>query len=620
MYRVICVLIFCSVASAQTIIYRAVVYDAVVNWPFTTYTKIYVVFPPEADVSPAKNNTNFRNNVMTQDVIDGVTVPVPWNQVETTAPSTTQCSPVGTDLCQVDAAAPSYYHTYDWTAMGTSIDGTGCTDYGVSGPYSSSQWFCFTYGNGRPKKVNFELFGITQSSANGYTPSYVTGIVSGSTTWASATGSATQDVANTVNGSGCGGYSGQTSVPVGTTVVSNGTGNITVTWGGIAAPPFVNNDTIWLVDTAMQLASDVQVTSQYGALVSGVTGPPYSFTYTLPYGDTAATGNYTISNNATVTMVNAVQSWPVPYETPYASAYEAFLRAAIYHFNNLSISSQQTAANVGYIRVGVGAGGEAGVICLSKLSGWGIFPSYPAPTTWTNWYATLNSVVQAANPRMQIMFSINAGDPAAFNAEYATNEAAIAVSYSNAIGGYNGFGSQGLQSADIGFSVNACPGGTGVPSTANNWGCMFTKYWSGATMANVGTGMTASPTTVPLELQTAECSNPTTIAGTNTCYTGGTGVVGSLGPSLLSFANSNHVAIIELYNQDALLAFDPNYCDNASMSCSHSSGYDWFVPTLSAGTQYNFYTDVGQGSSCGAGTGTGNCDYAGYITSAHGFH
>ena len=71
MNRVVTLLILCSAASAQTIIYRAVVYDAVVSWPFTTYTKIYVVFPPEADVSPAKNNTNFRNNVMTQDVIDG---------------------------------------------------------------------------------------------------------------------------------------------------------------------------------------------------------------------------------------------------------------------------------------------------------------------------------------------------------------------------------------------------------------------------------------------------------------------------------------------------------------------------------------------------------------------
>jgi hypothetical protein len=246
-------------------------------------------------------------------------------------------------------------------------------------------------------------------------------------------------------------------------------------------------------------------------------------------------------------------------------------------------------------------------------------------STWVNgtngWYDTVNSVVQAANPRMQILFSINAGDPAAFNASYATQEAASAAAHYNAIGGYNGFGSQGLQSADIGFSVNACPGGSGVPSTANNWGCMFTKYWSGATMANVGTGMTASPTTVPLELQTAECSNPTTIMGTNNCYTSGVGVVGSLGPNLLSFANSTHVAIIELYNQDALLAFDPNYCDNVSGNCSHSSGYDWFVPALSAVTQYNFYTGVGQGMSCGAGTGTGDaCTYAGYIASAHGYH
>ena len=175
----------------------------------------------------------------------------------------------------------------------------------------------------------------------------------------------------------------------------------------------------------------------------------------LPYSDVAS-GTSTIHSN-TVTAITAVQSWPVPYETPYASAYEAFLRAAIYHFNNLNISSQQTAANIGYIRVGVGAGGEAGVICASVLHTW---TSY-IESTWVNgtngWYDTVNSVVQAANPRMQILFSINAGDPAAFNASYATQEAASAAAHYNAIGGYNGFGSQGLQSADIGFSVNACP-------------------------------------------------------------------------------------------------------------------------------------------------------------------
>ena len=528
--------------------------------------------------------------------------------------TTSPCSP-NTDICQEDTAAPTYYHTYDWTATGTSIDGTGCTDYGSSGPYSSSQWFCFTYGNGKPKKVNFELFGITQASVNGYTPSYVTGIVSGSTTWASATGSGTQDAANTINGSGCGGYTGNISVPLNAIFTGSGTSSVAVTmW---TSPPFAVNDTIWIADSGSTLANDFQVNSQYGALVTSVGAS--GFTYMLPYSDVAS-GTSTIHSN-TVTAITAVQSWPVPYETPYASAYEAFLRAAIYHFNNLNISSQQTAANIGYIRVGVGAGGEAGVICASVLHTW---TSY-IESTWVNgtngWYDTVNSVVQAANPRMQILFSINAGDPAAFNASYATQEAASAAAHYNAIGGYNGFGSQGLQSADIGFSVNACPGGSGVPSTANNWGCMFTKYWSGATMANVGTGMTASPTTVPLELQTAECSNPTTIMGTNNCYTSGVGVVGSLGPNLLSFANSTHVAIIELYNQDALLAFDPNYCDNVSGNCSHSSGYDWSVPTLSAVTQYNFYTGVGQGMSCGAGTGTGDaCTYAGYIASAHGYH
>ena len=167
-----------------------------VNSPFTTYTKIYVVFPPQAS---GNNNTNLKSAVMPQASIDGVTVPVHWSAVETLAPTTTPCSPVGTDICQQDPAAPTYYHTYDnWSA----IDGTGCTDFNAD---SVSQWFCdFPSGSGTFKNVNLMLFGITQGTLNTYTPNYVT-----QSSWASAVGFAQpQDAVNTIDAGGCGGYAG----------------------------------------------------------------------------------------------------------------------------------------------------------------------------------------------------------------------------------------------------------------------------------------------------------------------------------------------------------------------------------------------------------------------------
>ena len=133
--------------------------------------------------------------------------------------------------------------------------------------------------------------------------------------------------------------------------------------------------------------------------------------------------------------------------------------------------------------------------------------------------------------------------------------------------------------------------------------------------------MTASPTTVPLELQQIHCSNPTgyTSTNANNCFQGSPpGKTGNLS-TLFPFATSNHVSVIELYSQDALLAFDPHYCNDNGTTCVNSSPGDWFGSSLSADTQFNFYTHVGQGN-CGGGTGSGDCSYATVIQNAHGYH
>ena len=135
--------------------------------------------------------------------------------------------------------------------------------------------------------------------------------------------------------------------------------------------------------------------------------------------------------------------------------------------------------------------------------------------------------------------------------------------------------------------------------------------------------MPPAATTVPLELQQIDCSNPTgTFGSSDGCFIGSSGgETGNLADDY-AFATANHAAILELYSQDALLAYDPKFCDTSGggMSCKNPMGsglFDWFGADLSASTQYNFYKNAGQGTSGCSGT---NCPYASAIETAHGPH
>ena len=198
------------------------------------------------------------------------------------------------------------------------------------------------------------------------------------------------------------------------------------------------------------------------------------------------------------------------------------------------------------------------------------------------------------------------------------------MTISNAVGMYNGFGSQGLEQSDTSYYAPLnCPS-INPPGTSENWGCMFSTYWSGATsITNANGTIVANPTTVPLELQQVDCSNPTGYSsGSGSCFLTShpPGITGDL-RTLYPFTTSQHVSILELYSQDALLAYDPNFCDTSAGcsssggSCKHSSAYDWFSTVLSADEQCNFYENVGKGITC---TGTG-C-YADTINKIHGYH
>ncbi|HEX3819133.1 MAG TPA: hypothetical protein VHW45_02315, partial [Candidatus Sulfotelmatobacter sp.] len=597
---------------AQTLIYGGATKPTVIFGDTTitiinaaaNFTRIYVVFPP----ATGNNNANFKSSVMTQGAIDGVTLQVPWSQIEATAPTQTDCTTsLPPDQCQPDPMASGWFHTYSWTSYDNNTASNPCT--GVAN--TSSQWFCdFPNGSGSGyKQVNFQLFGIS-SDPNSSTPSYVTT----NTSYIAATGSGvtTQDVVNVINSPGCTeAYAGSNTVPIGTQFVGSGS-SIQVNWSG---NPFIVGDIIWVSGVGNTAGHMFDVTGVQGKVISAANTS--SFTYAPASG--TATGTVTIGTPGVATVVNNTQSWPIPYENPYSSAWQSFLAAAIYHFNNLnSVSSgtggiwhlRQTASQIAYIRPGIARGGEALPVCPSS-------PPMATPSSpfsgytdagWEMWYTTVVAAVQAARPQMQIMYSINMADPAHPSPLVPTAEAGFAVGSSGVSGLYNGFGSQGLAQSDTAFLPSSCPQLTGIPNTGNNWGCMFNYYWSGAIKT------TAKPTTVPLELQQVDCSNPCTATSatcsqgtvSDTCFHGGPpGQTEDL-RTLYPFATSNYASILELYSQDALLAFDPKFCILSGGSCdlSNAGGGDSFGTSLSAATQYGFfqYVGIGKGTS-----GTSTC-------------
>jgi len=581
------------------------------------FTHVYVVFPPSSGI----NNQHFMSTVMNQSAIEGVTVPSMWSAAEIGTPGQgTPCAPVGTDTCQQDAFG--WTHTYDWS----SIDA------------GNAQWFAVPGA----KKVNMVLYGIggsspqcliTNTCVNAITPYYVT-----TPSWVAHTAASTQDFIN-ANKDGCTDYLGY--IP--TSMTRDATGLVTVTETNHG---YVNGDTIWIGGTtpanyniAQENVTNVQVAS--GTLtitaqnsfpvgmqvtfqnlgqatflnnqtVTILTSSATQFTASTSDADygpspepvgtanpqgvqvqnaTANTFQYQTgilsADSATVlgTVISAQQSWPVPYEAPYKTAWEAFVAAAIIHFNSSPNLSQ-----IDYMRVGRSVGGEAFPYCLPSLE------QLPPPNTytksgWLQYFTDIDDFVQAQNPKMQILDPLNqAGTGASVDPTYGTAEAGIAVAHSNASGTVNGFGSQGMQASDITNYDNST-------YCSSDWCGTFNTYYQ---------------TNNNLELQQDGLSAPVAIAGTDSA-------TGDLRP-LLPFAVERHMDILELYNLDALLAYDPNYCvltvpDTGVCTPANSIS----IPTieLPLGDQYAYFQAVGQPGQTGA---TGDGSYADVVNSTQGQH
>jgi len=582
-----------TTVSGRTVVSGSTVVDS----QFSRLVSIYVVFPPTA----GSDNSNFVSNVMSQNSIDGVTVPLYWSNIETIAPDTNACTP--SDTCQPDPTVPTYFHHYDWMAT-----------YDSTTPPGIYPWFNGFGMAGIKKQVNLILIGEIAGSQNSATPHYVTDSSWYSLFTTPSMSYARQDVINAIKDCATGLPWVGTAPSVGTSVSGS---TVTVHDVGCCSTSSTQNnavqtgDTIWITATPAGCGT--------GTSATGVTAianvDSDHFTYTAP-----GSCSGSISN---VKYISAIQSWPVPYELPYKSALKALWAATFLHYNatyradrNDGHGLVNVSGQLGYIRPGESVGGEVFPYCVSSLEALASPYTYVksgssgSQVGWLDYFDEMIDFGESQTPFMKFFAPIDTADSPS-DITYATHEANKAVVSSNGHGLVDGYGSQGLSLLD---SKNGCANAT------SNWCYLFgnppTSYKNGS----------------PLELQQislsdpddSQCDSMTSPPPLNAC-----GIPPRDSGDMrtwLSFAVTNHMSVLELYYLDAALAFDPNYCASFNMfgECVGYSVGNSSNTFLTTALQATFMNEVGQGSKCSppvsgaGGASTGNCAYATAINAAHG--
>jgi hypothetical protein len=217
------------------------------------------------------------------------------------------------------------------------------------------------------------------------------------------------------------------------------------------------------------------------------------------------TPDYVFKQVQSVTCENAGEV-PVFWERGFVENYREFMAAIVQHYGSNS--------SVGYIRFGLGLGGETFPACMYALKNKGF-----TPERWTRYIMDMLDYEASLNSPRQLMVGINSfGNPK--NIEFADAVARRAVRNKIAIG------SQGLSIDDARADQSGTP-------CAVDWCRMFRE----------------AAGKVPLELQTVKQSDPD-----------GSGRVGSM-VDLLPFALKLRTQIFEIYVQDWLIAYDPGNPD-----------------------------------------------------------
>jgi hypothetical protein len=220
---------------------------------------------------------------------------------------------------------------------------------------------------------------------------------------------------------------------------------------------------------------------------------------------------------------------PVYWQPGYANNWRAFIAATVDHF--------ASDRHIGYLRFGLGTGGEglasAGTKTPSCLAQWN---AAGYQTVWPAYVRELIAFEGSLHATHQLMVALNTFD------DIPAPQTVAQEASQNGIG----FGMEGLQASD----AAAISGGQSCG--ASNWCAVFSQFAG----------------TVPLHLQTLYQSDPSGAPATGS-EPAGIVRVGPL-PPLLQAGLAVHAQIFELYAQDWLIAFDPQYPNYAQYHADYA--------------------------------------------------
>jgi hypothetical protein len=274
----------------------------------------------------------------------------------------------------------------------------------------------------------------------------------------------------------------------------------------------------------------------------------------------------------TVPGCSASPTWVAPpYSPDFLTAYENFLAAVMQHYaGNPSI---------GYIRVGMSAGGEIFQYCSAVLDTYPAPPAYTGPPFDCNTAANVGQCVWLAYDQ-QVLDFVQSQTPTFTVLGPSTSQNQSGSDPTNlfpsteddqAAADNFGFGNQGLQRSDIanyakGLECNA------------NWCAKFNQY----------TGL------VPLEMQTLVQSDPTCTGLESICAN----LTGSL-VDLLPFGDTRNVSIFEIYEDDLYIPLNPADPNYANYGAQYSSALQSALQSnpVAAIDSSGLATGIAQGST-----------------------
>jgi hypothetical protein len=235
-----------------------------------------------------------------------------------------------------------------------------------------------------------------------------------------------------------------------------------------------------------------------------------------------------------------VPNWQsAAFQTPYKSA----IQVLVNHIASASYTSQ-----VGYMRIGLGKGGE-----INLPQGWNDSTTGACYTAYTNtWGYTVGTPTSNWNQYLQGMVQFEGGK----NFNGAKSVFPLLVSITPVSGSGNevddfiapiavatgmSFGNQGLEASDI----------ANYPNCGADWCNLFSQY---------------SPAISEMQTLYQSCPEGTTCTNQLQINTG------PLDP-LLPFAVQHGANDLELYYQDWLIAYDPAYAQSVGVSTATANAY-----------------------------------------------